>query len=54
MLQAIIALFFLSTLIGGAVSLSRAVQRNVPLIGAALAHKPQPVVRQASLAPAWS
>ncbi|HEX8443324.1 MAG TPA: hypothetical protein VF631_06730 [Allosphingosinicella sp.] len=52
MLQAIIALYFLTVLIGGAVSLHRAVQRNLPLIGAALAYKPQPAARQASLEPA--
>ena len=52
MLQAIIAIFFLTVLIGAAVGLYRAVQRNLPLIGAALAYKPQPATGQASFKPA--
>ena len=41
MMQALTALYFLTVLTGGAVLLGRSVQRNLPLIGAALAHKPQ-------------
>jgi hypothetical protein len=52
MLQVIISLLFLAALIGGAVGLCRTVQRNLPLIGAALAYKPQRAARQASLEPA--
>jgi hypothetical protein len=53
MLQAIIALFFLTVLIGGAVGLCRTVQRKLPLIGAALTFSPLPAGRQTSLRPAW-
>jgi hypothetical protein len=42
MLQAIIALYFLTVLIGGALVLRRAVQRNLPLIGAALFYDRRP------------
>ncbi len=52
MLQAIIALYFLTVLIGGALVLRRAVQRNLPLIGAALANQPQPEAPRARLSPA--
>lgn len=41
-MQAITSLYFLTVLIGGAVALYRVVQRDLPLIGAALAGAPSP------------
>jgi hypothetical protein len=51
MLQALIALYFLTVLIGAAVVTCRAVQRNLPLIGAALAYKRPQATPEAKLLP---
>ena len=52
MLQAIIALYFATVLIGGAIALHRAVWRNLPLIGAVLAYRQERAGLQPKLSPA--
>lgn len=49
-MQAILSLYFLTVLIGGAVILCRAALRDLPRIGAALEKRPQPTAFWSNLA----